>query len=145
MSSEGVTESCCLQSTMGLEPGKCYWNCLRVLESEKYHDAIYVEGIAAKPKKSIHAHGWLIIDGEIIDPTQPTAQFLYYPALNFQGIVMLHRAIEDIPRDRNYQHDLPIYKRFGRKGERSGSFSLALKHAIQEFGDVTPFDPSQEL
>jgi len=145
MAPKGILESCLLKATMGLKYGQCYWNCLRLLESEKYHDAIYVEGIVVKPKKSFHAHGWLEVDGEIIDPTQPTAGFFYFPALHFKGFTVLRRAIVDIPRDRVYQEDLPVYKRFGRNGERSGPFALALEYAVREFGVSTPFNPSEEL
>lgn len=145
MSLKEVAASCCLQITMGMKPGKCFWNCLRVLKVEKYQNAIYVEGIAVKPEKSIYAHGWLEVDGEIVDPTQPTAGFLYYPALKFQGIEMLRRAMKKIPRDINYQHDLPIYKRFGRNGEKSDQFTLELGHAVRDFGDSTPFNSDEEL
>lgn len=145
MSLKLVATASFLQITMGLKRTKCYWNCLKVLEEAEYNDACYVEGIAVKPKKSIHAHGWIEIDGEILDPTCPTDELYYYRSLNFHGIETIRQEIAKVPRDCDCQDDLPIYKLYGRNGERSRLFRSALELAIRDFGDSTPFDPAEEL
>ena len=146
MSPEGVAASCLLHSTMGLRTGKCYWNCLKVLNTERrFKDAMYVEGIAVKPGKSIHAHGWIGLGDEIIDVTQPTEGLVYYPVLCFRGIAMLCLAADCQLEDIGSHDNLPIYKRFGANGERCSRFRMALTHALRDFGACTPFDPTADL
>lgn len=141
-----VTHSVCLKLTMGLLHGRCYWNCRQVLETrDDYAGATYVEGIAVKPERSIHAHGWIEKDGKIIDPTRPKDDFRYFAALRFQGLDELEQAIKSIAKSPRYDDDLPIFRRFGWNGKNSPEFCEALKQALREFGETTPFDPDEEL
>jgi hypothetical protein len=146
MTHDGEDESYDLQIMHNFTRGKCYWNCLKVLETlAKYRDAAYVEGIAVKPTVSIHAHGWIELNGQIIDPTCPTSGLFYYTGFRFDNLQQLKTAMVQTPYDRSYRKDLPFYKRYGRNGELSAAFKEALANALKDHKNSTPYDPKEEL
>jgi hypothetical protein len=54
-----------------------------------YQAATYVEGIVVQVVDGggfTFASGWVEKDGEIIDPTLPSHEFVYFPGLRFVGL-----------------------------------------------------------
>ncbi len=67
-------------------------------------------------------HGWLEIDGQIVDPTLPDDDGYYFPGLRFKGMPELSRALK-MPKNSN--EDFPIFYRFGWAGKDSPEFRAA--------------------
>ena len=71
----------------------CYLNAFRVIqEVPGYQAATYVEGIVVQVMKGggfPFEHGWVEKDGEVIDPTLPAHELVYFPGLRFVGVLGL--------------------------------------------------------
>ena len=106
---------------------ECYYNCFKTLLycKEYSQEAVYVEGIyLGMPIE----HGWLEIDGQIVDPTLPTDTGIYFPGLRYKGISELSKAMQS-PKKR-YDGDFPIFYRFGWGGHDSPEFRSARDASI---------------
>jgi hypothetical protein len=107
---------------IGVEQQQCYYNCFRTLLycGEYSRDAVYVEGIyLGMPME----HGWLEIDGQIVDPTLPTDTGIYFPGLRYKGMPELSQSLR-LPK-KKYKGDFPICYRFGWGGDDSPDFRAA--------------------
>jgi len=104
-----------------VKPRQCYYNAFKTMNyCPEYQRATYVEGFAhiGFPIE----HGWLEFNGEILDPTLPTDDLIYFPGLRFEGMFALSRAMQ-IPKDGS--EDFPIFYRFGWGGHDSPEFRAA--------------------
>ncbi len=111
---------------------QCYANAMRVvMEVPEYASADYVEGMAVSDGLPIE-HGWVEVDGVILDPTLPTKQIEYFPGLRFRGGLELAKALH-IPKAR-WMKDLPIFYRFGWGGIESPEFRAAIVAAYRHLG-----------
>ncbi len=111
------------------ERSQCYINAFRVvMHVPGYADATYVEGFAVLKGLCIE-HGWVEKDGEIIDPTLPGDDFVYFPGLRFKGQKSLSEALY-IPKE-PYCEDLPLFYRFGWAGSGSEEFTAARRKAMK--------------
>ncbi len=112
----------------------CYLNSFRVIqEVPGYSAAIYVEGIAVQVTQGggwTFEHGWIEKDGEIIDPTLPSQELVYFPGLRLIGERGLAEALA-IPKPKIAKEDFPIFYRFGWGGSGSPEFAKARKQAEQ--------------
>jgi len=113
---------------IGAEAKQCYGNSMRaVMHCPEHYNAVYVEGFAVFTNGFSIEHGWVEVDGEIVDPTLPTDNMAYFPGLRFEGAYGLSKAFA-IPTD-GCCSDLPIFYRFGWGGGESPEFSAARKAA----------------
>ncbi len=104
--------------------GHCYRNCFRAIQVlPEFKNAIYVEGIVHLTRGFQIEHAWLERDGEIVDPTLPTQQGVYFSGLRFNGVVGLAEAMA-IPKQSG-SRDLPLFHRFGFGGHLSPEFTAA--------------------
>ena len=112
----------------------CYLNAFRVIqEVPGYRAATYVEGIVVQMVEGggfPFEHGWVEKDGEIIDPTLPSHELVYFPGLRFVGVLGLAEALA-IPKPAYTTEDFPIFYRFGWGGADSPEFSQAQREAYQ--------------
>jgi hypothetical protein len=93
-----------------------------------YSDATYVEGFAILGTFCIE-HAWVEKNGEIIDPTLPGDNLVYFPGLQFKGQKNLSEALQ-IPKE-PYCEDLPLFYRFGWAGSDSEEFAAARREAMK--------------
>ena len=106
------------------EPKRCFHNAVRVVRSVPgYEEADYVEGVIVSVKELVTEHGWVEINGVIVDPTLPADDLLYYPGLRFKGRHGIWEAMQ-IPKPSDVD-DLPILERFGEGGSDSPEFEDA--------------------
>ena len=67
------------------EEKQCYFNARKVMRSlPDYRNARYVEGYFVGNNGLIGEHGWIVKDGEIVDPTL-FGDVAYFPGLEFCG------------------------------------------------------------
>ena len=105
---------------------QCYGNAFHAIQQiPEYTDAEYVEGMAVERHGLAFEHGWVEIDGMIVDPTLPAKKLVYFPGLRFRGLSGLFEAL-CIPKPKHSSKDLPIYFRFGWGGIESQDFRAAL-------------------
>ena len=65
---------------------QCYYNAFKAIQYvPEYAEAVYIEGIAVFAEGLQMEHGWIENGGEIIDPTLPTEDLIYYPGLRCEG------------------------------------------------------------
>jgi hypothetical protein len=96
-----------------------------------YQEATYVEGIVVEVMEGggfPFEHGWVEKDGEIIDPTLPSHELVYFPGLRFVGVLGLAEALA-IPKPDYTSEDFPIFYRFGWGGADSPVSSQARREA----------------
>lgn len=87
---------------IGARPNECFNNGRRLMGREEYCRATYVEGaVFMKGLRQPEPHCWVVLDGEIIDPTLPEMDVPYFPAISLTGIDYL-TAITHRP-------DKPLY------------------------------------
>lgn len=115
---------------------QCYLSAFRVIQSiQEYADADYIEGMAVVDGVLPIEHGWVEMNGEIIDPTLPDDDLAYFAGLRFKGGLGIAKAFH-IPKP-DYCEDLPIFYRFGWGGIDSPEFRAACvaayRHAGNEF------------
>ena len=129
MTIKNKTESLRVAQQINAVEKKCFYNAFRTLtELAEYSDAIYVEGIAIAPSGLIIEHGWVEQDDQIVDPTIPDADTVYFAGLRFQGVAGVRRAMESIPK--SGKEDLPIFYRYGWSGGDSPEMNQARKLAM---------------
>jgi hypothetical protein len=87
------------------------------------HDAVYVEGMLVDVSGFCTEHGWLEIDGQIVDPTLPEDDGFYFSGLRFGGMPELSRAMQNT-KDRQ-PDGVPIFYAYGWEGETSPEFRAA--------------------
>jgi len=126
---------------VGAMPQQCFYNSFKVLfYIPEYSEATYIEGMAILKGKLLLEHGWVEKDGEIIDPTLPDNDILYFPGLRFEGILGLSKALR-IPKDGT--EDFPIFYRFGWGGRDSPEFSAARETAQRCYSVMNGLAPAQ--
>ena len=112
---------------VGVTKKHCFSNSANVLfYIPDYSEATYVEGMVIVKKRLLVEHGWIEKDGEIIDPTLPANDIIYFPGLRFEGTLGLSKALR-LPKDEGTE-DFPIFYRFGW-GADSPEFSAARETA----------------
>lgn len=68
------------------EANQCYFNARKVIRSlPDYFEAFYVEGFIVTENGGCFEHGWIVKDGQIIDPTLPRGDDYYFSGLEFAG------------------------------------------------------------
>jgi hypothetical protein len=106
-------------------PKQCYRNAWRVAMRlrEEGKPAVYVEGFAVRNKS--FEHGWVELDGEIIDVTLPDDDYTYFAGLRFPNpaTVLFIQKDETSPT-------LPAFRCFGWGGEESAAFTRARLQAV---------------
>jgi hypothetical protein len=117
----------------------CYLNAFRVIqEVPGYRAATYVEGMVVQVVEGggfPFEHGWVEKDGEIIDPTLPAHELVYFPGLRFVGVRGLAEALA-IPKPDYTTEDFPFFYRFGWGGADNPEFSQARREAYRlAFGE----------
>lgn len=110
--------------------GHCWRNAWVALYEPEAEGALYVEGWIINPDSSIDEHGWLELDGEIIDPTfyDPPAKF-YFPGLRFDR----SQARAEAPRQTNTYEPggLPIAWRYGGGEMYNPEYRQAYEDALE--------------
>ncbi len=92
--------------------------------------ATYVEGFANN-KSFVFEHAWLELDEEIIDPTLPERELIYFPGIRADGIQKLSAAIVDKKFPDEFGK-LPLFYRYGWGGVDHPEF-LAARDAAYKF------------
>ena len=111
-----------------VKPQQCWYNAFKTMfYCPKYEQATYVEGIV-HDGVSIE-HGWIEFNGEIIDPTLPTHDLIYFPGLRFQGMLEVSKVMR-LPKP-DWCEDMPFFYRFGWGGKNSPEFRAAWEGAIR--------------
>jgi hypothetical protein len=65
---------------------RCWRNARKVIEQlDEYASATYIEGWIVKENGALVEHGWIVLDGKIIDPTLPEIVATYFSGLEFTG------------------------------------------------------------
>jgi hypothetical protein len=85
---KNVAESLRAAGLIQAEPGMCWRNATNVVyRIPEYSLATYVEGIVIHSDRPTYPqeHGWVEREGEIVDPTLPDMDLIYFPALNWRG------------------------------------------------------------
>jgi hypothetical protein len=113
----------------GVKPNQCWYNSFKTMFycKEYEHDAVYVEGILVDVSGFCTEHGWLEIDGQIVDPTLPNDDGIYFPGLRFRGMPELSRAMQNT-KDRQ-PDGVPIFSAYGWDGSESPEFLTARRTA----------------
>lgn len=96
----------------------CWDNAFQVVTKvPEYRHVSYIEGIAVYPCGVFMEHGWLEVDGKVIDPTLPTDEFIYIAGLTIAGAEAVLEAVDRLPRPEGAE-TIPLFVRFGWGGER---------------------------
>jgi hypothetical protein len=104
------------------KPQQCYYNAFKTMfYCTEFETATYVEGIVHDVISIEHA--WIEFNGEIIDPTLPQTELIYFPGLRFEGLLGLSNALQ-LPKP-DLCEDLPFFNRFGWGGKDSPEFRAA--------------------
>ncbi len=111
---------------IGAKPKQCWKNAFKILLycDEYEYEAVYVEGIFVDTVASFEIeHGWLEVDGQIVDPTLPLHDGVYFPGLRYKGMQELSPAMREA---RDHQpNGVPIFYAFGWGGHDSPEFRSA--------------------
>jgi hypothetical protein len=127
------SESIRVQRLVRANRKQCFRNAVRVVQCVPgYEDADYVEGVTVSPNHNVTEHGWVELNGVIVDPTLPADELLYYPGLRFTGRHGISEAMR-IPKPSDLD-DLPILIRFGEGGSDSPEFGEAWLAAYGPLG-----------
>jgi len=112
---------------------ECWANAFRALD--EIPDAIYIEGWALGPDGLMFEHGWLELDGVIIDPTlnDPTYPISYYPGIRFTR-AEIREAMSKA------KEDLPIYWFMIKTGGHP-DYKAAFDQALKDFNDRRKAEP----
>src|SRR6516165_9317271 len=125
---KNIEESLRLQKAVKAKPRQCYVNAVRVIWNVPgYKRATYVEGIAVVDGMCVE-HGWVERDGEILDPTLPQEELVYFAGLRFEGEPGIAEGIKR-PKP-NSVEDLPFFNRYGRDGLDSPELRSAWIQAL---------------
>jgi hypothetical protein len=126
---KNVSESQRTSQKIKARAKRCYNNAVRVVTMlPEYANATYVEGFAVLPSGVPLEHGWVEMNGEIIDPTLIGDGITYFPGLRFDGERGIAEAFT-IPKPDYTEEDLPIFYRMGWGGSDSPEFSDASRRA----------------
>jgi hypothetical protein len=111
-------------------PRQCYWNAWRIAErlQGEGKPAVYVEGFVVIDTISFE-HGWVELDGEIIDVTLPKDNYTYFAGLRFSDL----QAAMWMSMEQN-QRGLPMFFCFGGDGSSSLEFTRARLQAVLHAG-----------
>lgn len=93
----------------------------------EYSDATYCEGIAVLVEGDgtlEFEHAWIEQNGEIIDPTYPADELVYFPGLKCDGGYGIAQVMQKSKRN-----DVPLFYGFGFGGNDLPSFREARKQA----------------
>jgi hypothetical protein len=108
---------------------QCYWNSWRIAQrlQAEGKEAVYVEGMVVGFVMSFE-HGWVEVDGEIVDGSLPDEDLAYFAGLRFRDLGAAFKLLMN--EDRSLS---PIHSRYGYCGEESADFTRArLQAAIHE-------------
>jgi hypothetical protein len=111
-------------------PSQCWFNARRVIDRmENYAKASYVEGWCVLNGGMCVEHGWLVLNGVIIDPTLPEGVIAYFPGLEFRG----REGIADFLKTREGRkcRKSPFFYAFGWGGGQSRSFMAAYRRCLE--------------
>lgn len=98
------------------KPKQCFHNTVRVVcRVPGYEEADYVEGVIVPRNHVVTEHGWVELNGVVIDPTLPHDGLQYFPGLRFRGQRGLAEAMQ-IPKPKRTKEDFPVFYRFGWGG-----------------------------
>ena len=119
---------------IGTRAKACYHNAYTALgEMPELAGGLYVEGCAICDGDNVIEHGWIELDGRIVDPTLYDQGNVSY----FAGLRFTQRqawdAIRTIPKPPSTE-DLPIFYRFGRGGCDSPEMMRAFAAAWESIG-----------
>jgi hypothetical protein len=86
------------------KPNECWKNAANLMFESGFESASYVEGAIVTPTVSQpQEHGWVVLNGEIIDPTLPEKDIHYFPALEWPKDAFLRLYFED--------SEMPFFRR----------------------------------
>ncbi len=113
---------------IGVKPQQCWYNAFKTMfYCPEYEQATYVEGVV-HDSVSIE-HGWIEFNGEILDPTLPSLDLIYFPGLRFAGMREVSKVMR-LPKPESCE-DLPFFSRFGWGGGNSPEFRAAWEGALR--------------
>ena len=119
--------------------GECFQNAFRVIRRlPEYADAYYVEGMVVSASRPLLAglpyeHGWVEMDGRIIDPTLPSCDAVYFTGLRCRGAAEVMK-LKDGPKAFWASRDLPLFYCYGWGGTESVEFRSAVIAAYRFAG-----------
>lgn len=83
---KNVAESRRAARLVNAQPNLCWQNAVDLVWSDEFAGATYVEGAIISRKAGFpQEHGWVVFNGEIIDPTLPDWELFYFPAHQWAG------------------------------------------------------------
>jgi hypothetical protein len=124
-------------------PGCCWANAVQALRLyyKQLGDMVYVEGWCAMPDISmVQEHGWLEVDGAILDPTYAVPDdddqgqgvrphYEYFPAVRYRLEELKGVRLRSLPR---------IWKTGGFGGLQNEAYYSAMNSAYQRIGYPLP-------
>ena len=119
---------------IGTRAQKCYQNAYAaLLEMPELADGLYVEGCAICNGDNVIEHGWIELNGRIVDPALcDQGNVSYFAGLRFTQR-QVRDAIRTIPKP-TFTEDLPIFYRFGGGGCDSPEMMRAFAAAWESIG-----------
>lgn len=128
VSGKDAEESARVARSIGAVVKSCFFNARKaILKLEDYRDASYVEGFAIIDMGAAIEHGWIVREGQVVDPTLPIGTRAYYPGLEFQGRDGINEFLAT-PAGRRCKNT-PFFYAFGWGGDDSESFRRARRDA----------------
>ena len=111
-----------------MRPGECFYNAHKA--AEKMPGAFYVEGWAVTQAAGLTDHGWIEVEGEIVDPSWAASGFgkYYAAAERFSRDSFLRAWTENAG-------ELPLMWRHGWGGGELGAQALRAARAYLERGE----------
>lgn len=83
---KNVVESLRAAELVEAKPNLCWENASNVVLHDEFPGATYVEGAVISRQTGFpQEHGWVVSNGEIIDPTLPDRELFYFPAHQWTG------------------------------------------------------------
>ncbi len=114
-------------------PKRCWFNARKVIQKlDDFVGASYVEGYAVSKRGwPPLEHGWVVKDGQIIDPTLPHSVGAYFPGLEFIGRAGIEEFLST-SQGRKCRKS-PFMYAFGWGGLESPSMARACKESYDYF------------
>ena len=114
--SKNISASIHAGKLINAEPNLCWRNAAKLMLRNEFEHASYVEGTFLFRKATLPIeHGWLVLNGEIIDPTLPEWEIAYFMAhewcrqeflpLYFCGSLPFFRRVEFLTRSVQVEMD----------------------------------------
>lgn len=111
-------------------PSQCWFNARRAIERlDEYAEASYVEGWCVLSGGMCVEHGWLVLNGVIIDPTLPEGVMAYFPGLVFRGREGIAGSLKT--KEGRKCRKSPFFYAFGWGGGHSPSFMAAYRRCLE--------------